>query len=184
MECKRCEKTEKYFEILPSNVVNPITCEISELRKLFAFFHYESPNTSSYISSYIPQEMHDELLKEMLSKWKKERCIFISNNETIDKFLEPLYLSDIKLCSYCKRFVCKRNRKDSKTGYKETDFECLLRHIRNAIAHARVFVIHRGNNISLLFEDRYKQDKITARIICNQADLKRWRDLINKKGKE
>lgn len=175
-----CKKSVKKFEISPYNAVNPTTCEISALRKLAGFFQYEAPNTSSYICSQLPQNQHNELLKEMLDSWKEENYFFVSHNVTINKFLLQRALLGDNLCSYCKRFVCRRKKKDN-NGYKETDFECLLRHLRNALAHGRFFVIHRGNNISLLFEDYYK-DSITARIICNQADLKKWKKLIEIRG--
>lgn len=182
MKCETCKKSIAHFEILSDNAVNPTMCEIGELRKLFGFFQYESPNTSSYICNYLPQELHSELLKRMLACWKEESYLFISHNQPIDNYFASIHLLDDELCCCCKRFVCKRKQKDKNTGYKETDFECLLRHMRNAIAHARVFVIHKGNYISLLLEDRNEKGNVSARIICNQADLKKWKNLIKKYG--
>ena len=166
----------KQFEISPYNATNPTTCEISDLQRLIGFFQYESPNTSSYICSRLPQEHHNELLKEMLVSWKEENYMFISHSTPINNILQEKSLLGVSLCSYCKRFVCKR-KKRAKNGYKETDFECFLRHLRNSLAHGRFFVIHGGNCVFLLFEDYYGKN-ITARIICHQADLKKWKKLI------
>ncbi len=181
MKCKMCKKSVKYFDVSPCNAINPITCEISNLRKLFGFFQYEAPNIPSYISSYIPQKQHNELLKEMLGSWDVENYSFIAQNKNINKYLSFNYLMDDNLCSRCNRFVCKRS---TKNGYKETDLECLLRHLRNALAHGRLFVIHGGNYISILFEDRNTTGNISARIICYQTDLKKWKNLIEKKKED
>lgn len=185
MKCRNCKKQITYFEVFAQHAVNPITCEIGDLKRLLGFFQYESPNTSSYVCGYLPQEEHEELLKEMLVSWKKENYLFIPSNAKIHEInncLEEKNLMGINLCSYCKRFVCRRKPKD-RSGYRETDFECLMRHLRNALAHGRFFVIHGGNHISLLFDDRNEKGNITARIICNQADLKKWKKIIVNKTK-
>lgn len=59
-----------------------------------------------------------------------------------------------------------------------------MRHLRNTLAHGRFFVIHGGNHISLLFDDQNGEGNITARIICNQADLKKWKKIILDKTKQ
>ena len=61
---------------------------------------------------------------------------------------------------------------------KESDLECLLKHLRNAIAHGHVYLQHGGTYIRLLFEDINDKGAITARIVCFQTDLKKWRKIL------
>lgn len=59
---------------------------------------------------------------------------------------------------------------------KETDYECVLRHIRNSIAHNNVYYCDVGNRKFVLFEDYNKGGKFTARMLFSQTlltDLKK-----------
>lgn len=173
-----CNRNTRKFKVIKENAIVPSICEISDLRTQFAFFQYQAPNISSYVSSNLDREKHEELLCKLLKSWNKENYDFIPPNAKIADALESKGLKGDIICNYCKRFICKRKKKSSKTGHKETDLECLLRHLRNSLAHGRVFIIHGGNYISILFEDIDSDKKISARIICNRADLKKWRELI------
>lgn len=64
-----------------------------------------------------------------------------------------------------KVIVCKK--KDT----KETEPQCLLRHLRNSIAHNNVYISNAGNRKYILFEDFNKNRKLTARILLSQTDL-------------
>lgn len=167
----QCNKTVQSFVVTKETAINPQTCDIGELRKLFGYFQYKAPNTSSFQSDKLDEEYHEELYEEMTKSWKKECRKIIASNATYDELSPKYALSGDSLCSYCKRFLCKRLR--TQEGHKETDLDCLLRHIRNSLAHGRVFVIHGGNSIKVLLEDYDKRyGTITGRIICNQSDLK------------
>ena len=175
---KHCKKTVEHFIISKDNAINPQECDIGDLRKLFGYFQYKSPNTSSYQCESLDKQYHEKLFTEMMKSWKNDSYRIIPSNATFDKESPKVALSGSSVCSYCKRFLLKRNK--TKNGNRETDFMCLIRHLRNSLAHGRVFVIHGGNSIKIMFEDYDTRNKvITARIICNQSDLRKWRSLIN-----
>lgn len=175
----RCNKTVQHFVISKENAVNPQTCDIGELRQLFGFFQYKAPNTSSFQCDKLDESYHKDLFAEMTKSWKEENYKIIAHSVTYDSESVNFALFGSDLCSYCKRYLCKRLK--SKNGHRETDFDCLIRHIRNSIAHGRVFVIHGGNSIKVMFEDYDAHNNvISGRIVCNQSDLKKWRTAINK----
>lgn len=180
MKCikKDCNKTVQHFVISKDAAINPQTCEIGNLRELFGYFQYKAPNTSSYQCTNLDSSYHANAYREMTKSWKNENFGIIPSNAPFGERSRQYALDGESICSYCKRFACKR--KQSRNGTRETDFDCLVRHIRNSLAHGRVFVIHGGNSIKILFEDYDPRRKvITSRIVCNQSDLKKWRTIIN-----
>lgn len=72
-----------------------------------------------------------------------------------------------------KGFICVRKG-------KESDYECVLRHIRNSIAHNNVFYCHAGNRKYVLFEDYNKNKKLTARLLFSQTILTSLKKEITK----
>ena len=174
----QCNKTVQHFVISKENAVNPQTCDIGDLRQLFGFFQYKAPNTSSFQCESLDEIYHEDLFNEMMKSWKEENHDIISHSVTFDNEAVNYALFGNDICSYCKRYLCKRLK--TKNGHKETDFDCFIRHIRNSIAHGRVFIIHSGNSIKVMLEDYDNINKvISGRIICNQSDLRKWRTLIN-----
>lgn len=180
MDCIKtyCKKAFPHFVVENDYAIVPGECDIGELRKLFAYYEHRAPNIESVHSPILARNLHTQVLKKMLH----DNCsfVFCAHNAGTELELQKLGLHGNSLCARCKRFLCKRSGHNSKRvpEQKETDLECLLRHIRNAIAHGHVYIIHGGNYISILFEDLNNQKKITARIICCQPDLKRWRDIL------
>jgi hypothetical protein len=183
MKCitKYCDKNVRRFIISKENAINPLTCEIGELRQLFGYFQYKAPNTSSFQSETLDEVYHEDLYKEMMKSWKEDSYNIISHNINFDKKSQDYALNGSAICSYCKRYLCKRKKSPKgSNGKKESDFDCLVRHLRNSLAHGRVFVIHGGNSIKVMFEDYdERSEAISARIVCNQANLKKWRTYIN-----
>ncbi len=181
MKCviSRCNKNVEHFIISKENAVNPQTIDIGDLRQLFGYFQYKAPNTSSYQCESLDEAYHIDLFDEMMKSWKKENTSIIVFNSTYDNESPNYALNGNSVCSYCKRYLLKRGK--PKNGIQETDFNCFIRHLRNSLAHGRVFVIHGGNSIKIMFEDYDTKNKvISGRMICNQSDLKKWRILINK----
>lgn len=113
----------------------------------------------------------------MMEKRHFKYSHFCSSNVIIEKELQKGYLNGTELCLKCKRFVCKK-RKTQNNFIHESDLECFLRHIRNSIAHGRVYLLHAGNKIHIVFEDLNKSGKISARIICIKADLEYWKEVL------
>ena len=69
---------------------------------------------------------------------------------------------DTEISRRTKGFICIRKG-------KETDYECILRHIRNSIAHNNVYYCDAGNRKFVLFEDYNKGGKFTARMLFSQT---------------
>ena len=180
----KCSRDVVGFNVTGESAVVPAECEIGDLRQLFAYFQYRAPNVDSIKSPMIDPRYHDSILLEITKGW--DEFHFCNQNANTEEELGKLTLNGPLLCSWCKRFLCKRMNNPAKrdSSRRETDLECLLRHLRNAIAHGRVFVIHGGNFISVLFEDTNDKGNITARVICRQADLKKWRTILERAVKE
>lgn len=182
MDCvkKRCQRSFPVFVIENDQAVVPGECSIGELRQLFSFFEHRAPNIDSAHSPILDAQIHKQTLDRMLGG--NAHFVFCAHIANTESELQKLGLDGYSLCSRCKRFLCKRSGHDSKrvSGQKETDLECLLRHIRNSLAHGHVYIIHRGNYISILLEDINNSGKTTARIICCQADLKKWKAILEK----
>lgn len=173
-DCYKCNK-----ESLQS-FISPFEDGTSETRKLFSYFLHKAPNIESVHSTLIPDVMHTEVFERMLEsrhfKYKK----FCWANAVIENELCKGFLDGNLLCLKCKRFVCKK-KKTEKGRTPETDLECFLRHIRNAIAHGRVYIFHARNRIHIVFEDVNTSGKLSARIVCIKADLEYWKSVLSDK---
>lgn len=159
----------------------PYEVDNLELRRLFSFFQYKAPNIESVSSPYMDAQFHDDILSEMLKSYPNH--LFCAQNAKTENELKKMKLEGEQVCARCKRFLCKRmtssNSKRDKNR-KETDLECLLRHIRNAIAHGHVFVIESNKYLSILFEDKNSEKHTTARIMCCKSDLQKWKRILEK----
>ncbi len=180
MKCENCTRTVTPFELIDENAIVPTECDISELRSLLGYFQYRAPNIDALKSQMLDVALHNSVLSEMIDTNRFEYK-FCSQNADAQVEFEKLNLKGETICSWCKRFVCKLNNqsKRDKTR-KETNLESLLRHLRNSIAHGRVYVIHGGTFITILFVDINTNGNESARIVCRQSDLKKWRSILNK----
>ena len=147
----------------------------SDMIKLFSFFLHFAPDIDSAHSRKISQDKHKEIWNEMMESRHFKYGDFCVANKRIEDALAPAHLDGEMLCLKCKRYVCKR--KKTINGVQETDLDCFLRHIRNAIAHGRVYYLHKGNRVHILFEDMNNK-KISARILCIKADLAHWKKVL------
>ncbi len=57
----------------------------------------------------------------------------------------------------------------------EQEIPCLLRHLRNSIAHGNVFGVLSKNRKYILFDDYNKSGNHTARVLFTQTDLEKIR---------
>ena len=73
-----------------------------------------------------------------------------------------------------------KREKTQKGHNPETDLDCILRHIRNSIAHGRVYYRKDRNRIHFVFEDCNKKN-LTARIVCIKSDLEFWKKVLSRK---
>ena len=173
-----CKKQNKRLSFVKSDAIVPSECDISDLRNLFSYFQYRAPNIDSLQSPLLSSDIHDEVLAKMLHNNSDYK--FYSHNLDSSILLQQHGMSDDHVCDRCKRFVCKYMTNPAKrdTTRKETDLECLLRHLRNSIAHGHIFLHHGGNYITLGFEDQNEKKNITSRIIVNRAELYKWKNVL------
>ena len=180
MSCIKNNCRSPYSSFVVDNIhaVVPGECNIGALRQLLSFFEHRAPNIDSVHSPILNASVHKRTLDKMLGG--NVVYAFCAHSANSQEEFDKLGLAGKLLCARCKRFLCKRSGHNSKRvpGQKETDLECLLRHLRNAIAHGHVYVLHGGNYISVLFEDKNEKGSTTARIVCCQADLKKWRAIL------
>lgn len=149
----------------------------ADIQRLFSYFLHMAPDISSVHSLKIPETLHTELFRRMMDNRHFYYQKFCCSNATIQKELEQGFLSGDALCLKCKRYVCKKN-KGKKGSPAESDLDCFLRHIRNAIAHGRVYYLHAGNRVHIIFEDTSESKNISARIVCIKADLEHWKKIL------
>lgn len=159
------------FVIDKENSTNVFDCNQTSL---YCFFQLQAPSIDSFQSISKNPESYSRTLAKMLRKWSETNTCFINPQARIDKRLknlDMLHPDSIK----CKgmRFVAKRK------NTKENDLACLLRHMRNSIAHGRVFTKEVGGVEYILFDDTVG-DTCTARIICTEKELMRWKNIICK----
>lgn len=178
-----CDESNKY--ILADLMIAPFDDRpakdgMKEMPKLFSFFLHNAPNIESAHSKYISDKIHPSIFDRMLEKRDFKYKKFCSANAVIDDELSKGCLDGDAICLKCKRFVCKRKgvRKGSKA---ETELECFLRHIRNSIAHGRVYVCRINRKIHIIFEDINTSKKLSARIVCIKADLEHWKKVLSDK---
>lgn len=170
-ECK-CKPKQK----LKSISVAPFQTGNSKISSLLAYFLHEAPNIESAHSLIIDKSIHDEIINKMFESRKFIEKKFCAFNCKIEEELKKYKLEGEEICLGCERILCKYEKPSN--NIKETDLECLLRHIRNSIAHGRVYYRHLGNRIQIMFEDINKNKKLTARIVCISADLKHWKYIL------
>lgn len=171
-----CNKSDK--KSLQNLVISPFEEGTVETKKLFSYFLYNAPNIESAHARQIDVSLHSNIFNKMIEGRHFEYKKFCWANAVIEDELCKGYLNGNVICLKCKRFVCKK--KKSKKGVREeTDFECFLRHIRNSIAHGRVYYSHAGNKIHIVFEDKNSSGKLSARIVCIKADLEYWKKVLS-----
>lgn len=173
--CSRCHKHS-----LQSIIIAPFEAGTEDTRRLFSYFLHIAPNIESVHSKTISESMHYDIFETMMKNRHFEHGHFCRPSATIDNELESEHLKGDNLCLKCKRYVCKR-KQAGKNSKKESDLECFLRHIRNAIAHGRVYYCHTGNKIHIVFEDENESKNLSARIVCVKADLEHWKKVLSDK---
>jgi len=152
---------------IKENKIAPFDIDDIKLTRLFSFFLHLAPTIDSNLASRIDE---DRLLKNwnnFVSQFTNGRISLYSYSykKLIQQF-EKHGLSDESTVSRrLKAIVCKRKDKE------ETDSQCVLRHLRNSIAHCNLYLSNAGNRKYILFEDYNKKGNITARILLSQADL-------------
>ncbi len=171
-DCRVCLENK-----LNDLLIVPLEEGTTDTRKLFSYFLYSAPNIESVHSKNVHSDLHNEVFERMMDKRHYKYLKFCGASAKINKELNKGYLGGESICLKCKRFVCKK-KQTKKGGKPESDLDCFLRHIRNSIAHGSVYLLHAGNRIHIVFEDRNKLNNLSARIVCIKADLEHWKRIL------
>ena len=181
MKKERCIETacsKSMYHNLNDLLITPFEEGTTDTQKLFSFFLHSAPDIESAHSKRIPVVKHSAIFNMMMEKRHFKYQKFCWAQTSIEKELSKGYLNGETLCLKCKRFICKK-RQISKNKPIETDLDCFLRHIRNSIAHGRVYYSHAGNRIHIIFEDENSTGNLSARIVCIKADLEHWKRILS-----
>lgn len=90
--------------------------------------------------------------------------------------------SQLELYNLADTDVVKKNSRRFVCCYKDDESQeivCLLRHIRNSIAHSNIYLLDTKNRKYLIFDDYNKSENLTARILLSQTDLSRLRKVLS-----
>lgn len=158
------------FTISTDCAMNPYECDgDSELVSLLGFFQIEAPCISSFKSYKLDQAKYSKVLYKMIGS---KEFLFINPQARTDKRLISFNMCDAKIKCVGIRGLLKKQNKD------ENELVCLLRHIRNSVAHGRVFTRAVGGVMYILFDDTRPDGAFSARIVVTKNLLKSWKKII------
>lgn len=162
---------------IKENHIHPFEINNAKLVQLFSFFLHKAPTIGSEGALAIDDAQLQTNWTQFIEYLGNVNYGFISSNQRIENFFGRYDLDNTSTVSRKKKgFICKY--KDS----NEKDYECLLRHIRNAIAHEHVYLKTGGNRNYILFEDfSTNSGNQSSRIIFCQTDLAKLRTFISQK---
>ena len=160
---------------LQTNRIIPFEISDNKMESLFSFFLHIAPTIDSRTAMRIaPERLHDNWQCFLETSKLKPRTIYAEGHSNLVHSCEKNGLGyHIEITRRTKGFICIRKG-------KESDYECVLRHIRNSIAHNNVFYCNAGNRKFVLFEDYNKNEKLTARLLMSQTTLTSLKKEITK----
>lgn len=157
------------IEDIMANRILPFETESEKLRKLFSFYLHSAPTIESKSASQINNDRLERNWLSFRTMISQNAMFFYTDKCSTDKLLKSFEKNNVHDAALVNRktkiAVCKK--KDT----KETECECLLRHLRNAIAHDNVYLQNVGNRKYIFFEDFSSKGNATARMLFSQADL-------------
>lgn len=151
-------------DILNSRIV-PFEIKDKHLTKCFSYFLHLAPSISSASSLSSKEDLNKSFIKFIeKSNIKCSYYKFYNATNIKEAQLKKYLLSDKNTVKrYSKQFICCRKP-------KENEMECILRHIRNSIAHSNVYLSDKRRKF-IIFDDFNKSGKQTARILLSQTTL-------------
>ena len=160
---------------IKANPIKPFEIGSDKLIRLFSFFLHTAPTIDSASASIIDSVRLQRNWESFISSLSNDCYVFLAPNCTIERFFEKYNLhNEANINRRSKGFICKRKIKT------ERDYECVLRHLRNAIAHSNVYMNDAGNRKFILFEDFNKTKRQSSIILLSQTDLERLKKEIMK----
>lgn len=153
------------YKTIPFEIPN------AKMKKLFSFFLHSAPTIDSRTAIKIDSSRLCKNWADFIESSKlKPATIYAESYNDLAASCEKNGLGvSTEISRRTKGFICIRKG-------KETDYECVLRHIRNSIAHNNVYYCDAGNRKFVLFEDYNRSGKFTARMLFSQTlltDLKK-----------
>lgn len=160
--------------LLKQLAVIPIRSGINDLNKMVEFFLYRAPQISSCHScGKLKESLHAEIYSRLLKDAGLKPGKTAKMNKTIQSTsFSIMGLDGPEFELHTPRLLCKRLR-------RETEFTALLRHIRNSLAHGRLYVRKTKQGNYLCLEDIDQENKLTARIVITDTILKSWKSIID-----
>lgn len=151
---------------LRSCLVVPFDISDPKLHELFSFFLHKAPGINSKSATAMAPLLQKDRWVSYIDSWQEKTHRIYAEDYKLDDAVSPYGLNDdCVLKRDHHRFVCKREKKT------EPDSQCVLRHLRNAIAHGNVYVSKTGKRKFILFEDFNKPGNRTGLFLFSQTDL-------------
>lgn len=125
------------------NKIRPFDYNDEKLRKLFSYFLHKAPNIDSIHSEIVDQNKIDIMWNNFILEWKdknmpykiySKNSIFPNENTLRDSYNLS---NDSQVSKNTRAFIIFK--KDN----KEANLNTMLRQLRNAIAHGRVYTRHK-----------------------------------------
>lgn len=153
----------------------------SDKEKLLIWDFYVSDH--EYNSKHLGK-INDKLFEKL--KDAAGACVFCTiRSKSINNTLKNADLYDKSICIEHPRAVLMRKHMVKSNENEEFSFvpangenevACLLRHIRNALAHNHIYFFDNGN---VLLED-YEKKTLTAKILVTKETLMVWIEILRK----
>ena len=153
------------------NPIEPFEIDDPKLMKLFSYYLHLAPTIESRSSKKEPTFGMEVAWERFIDKLESTDYIYKMYKTTgnIDERKLKKYQlhesDDIDRRS--NRFICYPKKND------EMEMNCLLRHMRNSIAHSNVYLLQKNSKGRkyLIFDDYNTKKNMTARIILTQTVL-------------
>ena len=160
---------------IKDNKIAPFEIEDTKLRGLFSFFLHTAPTIDSNLASKIDEDRLLNNWNNFVSNYENNKISLYSDSYPSEKLIQQFekhgLSNESKVSRKLNAIVCKKKKQ------AETDYQCVLRHLRNSLAHCNLYIANAGNRKYILFEDYNKSGNITARMLLSQ-------DFLNKLRKE
>ncbi|MCQ2496024.1 MAG: HEPN family nuclease [Lachnospiraceae bacterium] len=158
------------------NRIAPFEIVDEKMKSLFSFYLHLAPTVDSKSAKSIPARGVSTIWKEFIAKIAiKQGNYYIYKSGNINEKQLDIYRlkANHTVNRKSKGFVCcyKNDEKD--------ELVCLLRHIRNSIAHSNVYLLDKTRKY-VIFDDYNSNKNLTARVLLSQTDLNNLRKLLVK----
>lgn len=161
---------------IKANQILPFEIDDIKLIRIFSFYLHSAPTVESRTATKLDEQRLLHNWQNFICQLPQDKIKFYSESYSVKKLInsfEKFGLNDdAEVNRRTKAIVCKR--KDT----SESKYSCLLRHIRNSIAHNNLYLSNVGNRKFILFEDFNTRGNITARILLSQTDLTKLKQEI------